>query len=203
VFHDTLVAFAERRIIIMDMFEKATKVAKEMGDTVINSAKSIGGNLYNTTKEQSEMASLNVQKSLIEKRMTEYYAEIGKRYVEYMENCEGGEVFQVNDILEKMQPDLKKLSEVKEQIAEKEFAIKEGNEQKARRRAQETFDKEKETLDKALNMEILSEEEYEEKLALAKNKLEHYDLLRKVDMQLSMGIITKSEYDEKVKNILN
>lgn len=187
----------------MDMFEKATKVAKEMGDTVINSAKSIGGNLYNTTKEQSEMASLNVQKSLIEKRMTEYYAEIGKRYVEYMENCEGGEVFQVNDILEKMQPDLKKLSEVKEQIAEKEFVIKEGNEQKARRRAQETFDKEKETLDKALNMEILSEEEYEEKLALAKNKLEHYDLLRKVDMQLSMGIITKSEYDEKVKNILN
>lgn len=161
------------------MFEKATKVAKEMGDTVINSAKSIGGNLYNTTKEQSEMASLNVQKSLIEKRMTEYYAQIGKRYVEYMENCEGGEVFQVNDILEKMQPDLKKLSEVKEQIVEKE------------------------TLDKALNMEILSEEEYEEKLALAKNKLEHYDLLRKVDMQLSMGIITKSEYDEKVKNILN
>ena len=120
-----------------------------------------------------------------------------------MENCECGEVFQVNDILEKMQPDLTKLSEVKEQIAEKEFAIKEGNEQKARRRAQETFDKEKETLDKALNMEILSEKEYEEKLALAKNKLEHYDLLRKVDMQLSMGIITKSEYDEKVKNILN
>lgn len=40
----------------MDMFGKATKVAKEVGESV----KNLGDSLYNSTKEQSDMASLNV-----------------------------------------------------------------------------------------------------------------------------------------------
>ena len=38
----------------MDMFEKATRAAKNLGASI-----------YSTTKEQSELASLNVQKSVV------------------------------------------------------------------------------------------------------------------------------------------
>lgn len=186
----------------MDMFEKATKAAKNVGDSVISSAKNIGTTLYSSTKEQSELASLNIQKSVIDKKLTDSYAEIGKRYVAYMEQCEGETAFEVEDILEQMKPELEKLAEVKEQIVEKEQLIKQGNEERAQKKAQDEFDSEKKKLDKALELEIISGEEYDVKLAFAQRKLDNYELLRKIELQLEMGIISKTEYDEKVKNVL-
>ncbi len=186
----------------MDVFEKAAKAAKEVGDNVFHSAKNIGESIYNLTKDQSELASLNVQKSAIEKRLTNSYAMIGKRYVEYMQVCDGGKVFEVSDILEAIQPELDKLSEVRNQIKEKEDIIKAINEERAKKKAQDEFDEEKQKLDKALGLEIITQEEYEEKLAGAQKKLDCYDLLRKINMQLEMGIITQLEYEEKVKKIL-
>ncbi len=175
----------------MDMFEKATKVAKNIGTTI-----------YSSTKEQSELASLNVQKSVIEKKLTDSYAKIGKRYVEYIDKCESGAAFDVSDLLEEMQPELDKLAEVSKAITEKEQQIKQGNEERALKKAQEEFDAEKKKLDKALEMDVVSKLEYEEKLAFAQRKLDNFDMLKKISMQLEMGIISRAEYDEKVKKIL-
>lgn len=36
----------------MDMFEKATKAVKEVGENVIDSAKNLGTSIYSTSKEQ-------------------------------------------------------------------------------------------------------------------------------------------------------
>ena len=185
-----------------DVFEKATKAAKSVGDSVINSAKNLGNSLYSSTKEQSELASLNIQKSVIERKLEDSYADIGRRYVEYIEKCEGGTAFEVDDILEKMKPELEKLEEVKGQIADKELQIKQNNEEKARKKAQEEFDVEKSKLDKAIELDIISEAEYQEKLAYAERKLDNYEMLRKIEMQLDMGIISKEEYKEKINNIL-
>lgn len=185
-----------------DMFEKATKAAKNVGGNVFSSAKNLGNSLYNSTKEQSELASLNVQQSVIEKKLNHFYAEIGRRYVEYIERCDGEVSFEVEDVLDQMKPELEKLEEVKVQIAEKEAQIKQNNEEKARKKAREEFDAKKTKLDKAAAMEIISEEEYQEKLAAAQKKFDNYEILRKIDMQLEMGIISKEEHAEKVKNIL-
>ena len=89
------------------------------------------------------------------------------------------------------------------QIAEKEAQIKQNNEEKAQKKAREEFDAKKAKLDKAAEMEIISEEEYQEKLAAAQKKFDNYEILRKIDMQLEMGIISKEEHAEKVKNILS
>lgn len=176
----------------MDMFEKATRAAKNLGASI-----------YSTTKEQSELASLNVQKSVVEKKLNESYAEIGKRYVEYIDRCESEVAFNVDDIIEKMQPDLEKLTDIKLQIAEKEGQIKQNNEEKAQKKAQDDFEFEKSKLDKALAMDIITQEEYSKKIAAAKIKLENYDMLRKIELQLEMGIITRDEYNEKINAILN
>ena len=186
----------------MDMFEKATKVAKNVGENVVSSAKNIGTSLYSSTKDQSELAGLKVQKSVLEKGLADSYAEIGRRYVAYIEQCDGGMSFDVEEILETMRPDLEKLNEVKQQIAEKEQQIKQCNEEKAQKKAQDEFEAEKNKLDEALAMDIITVEEHAEKLEAAQRKLDNYDQLRKVQMQLQMGIITKAEHEEKVKRIL-
>ncbi len=186
----------------MDMFEKAAKAARNVSESVISSARNMGISLYSSTKEQGELASLNVQKSVIEKKLEDFYAEIGKRYVTYIAECDGGTAFDVADVLEAMQPQLDRLAEVKDSITEKELQIKQANEERAQKRAREEFDAEKERLDKALQMEIITEEDYTEKLESARRKLDHYDVLRKLRLQLEMGIISKEEYEKKVKDVL-
>ena len=186
----------------MDMFEKASKVVKSVGDDVINSAINFGNNFYSNTKAQSEMAGLNVQKSLIDKKLADSYMEIGKRYVEYMKHATIGETFDVSDIMEQIAPELEKLEQVNEEIVQKEQQIKDENVERSRRRAQEEFDATKKKLDQALELEILTETEYQEKLVTAQKKLDCHEQLRKLDMQFQMGIITKAEYDQKTKAIL-
>lgn len=186
----------------MDMFEKATKVAKDVSGNVINQAKNIGSSIYSTTKEQGELAGLNVQKSLIEKRLESSYAIIGKRYVEYATKCEADVAFNIDDIMETINPDLEKIAELKEEIANKEAEIKQSNNEKAKKKAEEEFEAEKKKLDKALELDVINQDEYDAKLLVAKKKLDNFETLRKVKLQWEMDIITKEEYEEKVNNIL-
>ena len=186
----------------MDMFEKATKAVKNAGESVIDSAKNIGSSIYSSTKEQRELAGLKVQKSVIERKLQDSYAQIGKRYVEYTANSNADTAFDVSDILDEMQPNLDKLAEIEELTAEKEVNIKKGEEERLRKKAQDEYDSEKAKLDKALEMDIISQEEYSEKMLVVQRKLDNYDQIRKIELQLQMGIITREEYHEKINNLL-
>ncbi len=186
----------------MDMFEKATKAVKEVGGNVIDSAKNWGTTIYSTSKEQSELAGMKVQKSLVEKRLQESYAAIGKRYVEYMNEADAQSAFDVSDILEAMQPDLDKLAEIIEALEEKEMLARNEEEARRQKKAQDAFEAEKAKLDKALSLDIISPDEYHEKLAIAQKKWDHYEQLRKIDLQLQMGIISLEEHAEKTQQIL-
>lgn len=186
----------------MDMFEKATKVVKEVGENVIDSAKSIGTSIYSTSKEQSELAGMKVQKTVIEKRLEDSYAKIGKRYVEYINSSDGSEAFDISDVLEAMQPDLDKLNEIVTALQEKEVEAKREEEEKRKKKASDEYEAQKAKLDKALEMDIIDQDEYEAKLAFAQKKYDNYDRLRKIDMQLQMGIISDEEHAEKIHNIL-
>lgn len=184
------------------MFEKTTKVVKEVGESVFDSAKSIGNTIYSASKEQSELAGLKVQKSVIERRLQESYAEIGRRYVAYISKAEAEEPFDVSDIIDAMKPDLEKLEEFASTVAEKELNAKRAEEERRQKKAQEEFETEKAKLDKALEMEIITREEYDEKMALVQRKLDNYNQLRKIEMQLEMGIITREEYNAKIDSVL-
>lgn len=186
----------------VDMFGRAAKAVKEVGENVIDSAKSIGTSIYSTSKEQSELAGMKVQKSAIERRLEESYALIGKRYVEYMNQTDGSEVFDVTDILETMKSDLDKLDEIVTTLQEKEEEAKRQEAEKRQKKALDEYEMQKSKLDKALEMDILSKDEYDEKLSVVQKKYDNYEQLRKIDMQLEMGIITKDEHTAKVNNII-
>lgn len=186
----------------MSMFEKTTKAVKVVGESVFDSAKNLGNIIYTSSKEQSELAGMKVQKSVIEKRLHDSYAEIGKKYVEYITKAEAEEIFDVADIIESMKPDLEKLDEIAASVAEKELNAKKVEEERRQKKAQEEFETEKAKLDKALEIDVISQEEYDEKIAIVQKKLDNYEQLRRIEKQLEMDIISVEEYHTKIDNLL-
>lgn len=49
----------------MDLFDKATKVAKDVGNSVKTTAVNVGNSIGNITKEQSELAGLKLKKIIL------------------------------------------------------------------------------------------------------------------------------------------
>lgn len=180
------------------MFEKI----KNAGEVVFDTAKTVGGTIVSVSKEQSSIAGMKVQKNVIEKRLQEFYAQIGKRYVDYVNNTSGEDEINISDILEQMKPDIDKLADINLQLEEKEQIAKDEEEKKSKQKVQDDFDAEKIKLDKALEMDIIDQEMYDIKLAEAQKKLDNYEQIKKIELQLKMGIIDQEEYTEKINALL-
>ena len=112
-------------------------------------------------------------------------------------------VFDVSDFLTIIRQDQAKKKELEDQLAEVEKRAKQNALIREKTKAEEAFEQEKGVLDKALGMEILSKEEYEQKLNIARKKVEKFEEIKKIEQQFEMGIITKEEKDEKINALLN
>lgn len=112
-------------------------------------------------------------------------------------------VFDVSDFLTIIKQDQAKKKELENQLAEVEKRAKQNTLLREKTKAEESFEQEKGVLDKALAMEIISKEEYEQKLNIARKKVENFEEIKKIEHQFEMGIITKEEKDEKINAILN
>lgn len=112
-------------------------------------------------------------------------------------------VFDVSDFLTIIKQDQAKKKELENQLAEVEKRAKQNTLLREKTKAEESFEQEKGVLDKALAMEIISKEEYEQKLNIARKKVENFEEIKKIEQQFEMGIITKEEEDEKINAILN
>ena len=112
-------------------------------------------------------------------------------------------VFDVSDFLTIIRQDQAKKKELEDQLAEVEKRAKQNALIREKTNAEEAFEQEKGVLDKALDMEILSKEEYEQKLNIARKKVENFEEIKKIEQQFEMGIITKEEKDEKINALLN
>ena len=112
-------------------------------------------------------------------------------------------VFDVSYFLTIIKQDQAKKKELENQLAEVEKRAKQNTLLREKTKAEESFEQEKGVLDKALAMEIISKEEYEQKLNIAKKKVENFEEIKKIEQQFEMGIITKEEKDEKINAILN
>ena len=112
-------------------------------------------------------------------------------------------VFDVSDFLTIIKQDQAKKKELENQLAEVEKRAKQNTLLREKTKAEESFEQEKGVLDKALAMEIISKEEYEQKLNIKKKKVENFEEIKKIEQQFEMGIITKEEKDEKINAILN
>ena len=122
---------------------------------------------------------------------------------EVAEESDEEPVFDVSDFLTIIKQDQAKKKELENQLAEVEKRAKQNALIREKTKAEEAFEQEKGVLDKALAMEILSKEEYEQKLNIARKKVKNFEKIKKIEQQFEMGIITKEEKDEKINALLN
>lgn len=183
----------------MGLFDKISKTATNIGNNAKTSAIKVGSNASVAVQEQSELVALKSQVTVINQELDSSYVQIGRKFVNYV--LETGEMpgIDVSDILKLIDPKMTKKQELEQQIIKLEKEIKEKNVLREKQLAEEQFIAEKEKLDKALAMDIISQDDYDVKLAIARKKVDNFEAIRKVEQQAEMGLITKEEKEQHIK----
>ncbi len=175
---------------------ESSEVIDEVKEEAIDEVKAeAAAETVDEAKEEAAAETIDEEKEVSEEPAEDKVAE---------ESDEDEEpVFDVSDFLTIIKQDQAKKKELENQLAEVEKRAKQNTLLREKTKAEESFEQEKGVLDKALAMEIISKEEYEQKLNIAKKKVENFEEIKKIEQQFEMGIITKEEKDEKINAILN
>ena len=185
----------------MGLFDKVTKTASNIGGSVATSAVKVGSSAAVAAQEQKELIELKSQINLINQELESAYVQVGRKYVDYVTQINEMPGIDISDILKLIDPKVTKKQELEQKIIKLEKEIKEKNVLKEKQRAEADFLAEKEKLDKALAMDILSQEDYDAKIAVAKKKVDNFEKIRKIEQQAEMGLITKEEKQQKIKEL--
>ena len=183
----------------MAFFDKVTKAATNLGKSAISTATTVGSTVGVAAQDQSELAALKMQVNVIEQELEASYVQIGRRYVDYV--IATGEMpgIDVSDVLKLIDPKLTQKEDLEQQIIVLEKKIKDNAVLREKQAAEAEYLQEKGKLDKALAMDILSQDEYDIKLAIAKKKVDNFEAIRRVEQQYDMKLISKEERDAKIK----
>ena len=185
----------------MGLFDKVTKTATNIGKSAISTAANVGSTVGVAAQDQSELTGLKMQVNVIEQELDASYVQIGRKYVDYV--LASGEMpgIDVSDLLKLMDPKLQQKNDLEAKIIELEKKIKNSAILREKQAAEEEFLQEKAKLDKALAMDVISQDDYDVKLAIARKKVDNFEEIRKVHQQYDMKLITKEERDAKIKQL--
>lgn len=185
----------------MGLFDKVVKTATNMGQSALNTASTVGSSVGVAAQDQSELAALKMQVNVIEQELDSSFVQIGRRYVDHV--VASGEMpgIDVSDVLKLIEPKMEQKQELEKQIVALEKKIKDNAILREKQAAEQVYLDEKAKLDKALAMDVISQDEYDAKLAVAKKKYDNFEQIRKVEQQYDMKLISKEERDAKIKDL--
>lgn len=187
----------------MGLFDKVAKTASNIGGSVAKAAANVGSTASVAVQEQNELMAIKTQINVIDQELNSSYIQIGRKYVEYV--IESGDMpgIDVSDVLKLIDPKLTKKQELEKQLIELEKEIKAKNVLREKQHYEEEYLAEKAKLDKALAMDVISQDDYDVKLAIAKKKVDNFEAIRKIEQQAEMGLITNEEKAQKIAQLLS
>ena len=100
-----------------------------------------------------------------------------------------------------MEPKIEQKNDLDAKIIALEKKIKDHAVLREKQAAEEEFLQVKSKLDHALAMDVISQTDYDTKLAVARKKVDNFEEIRKVEKQYDMKLITKDEYTAKIKEL--
>ena len=182
----------------MGIFDRALIALGNAGNNMSMGAANTGAKMGTTAQDSSEIVALKMQIGTLNQELDATYSVIGRRYVQYV--IEKGEMpgIDVSDMLKMMEPKLERLKELERKLIEAEKRVKDIDILRAKERAEHEFYNEKNVLDRALAMDVLTQEEYSKRLAVARKKLDNFEEIRRVRSQLEMGLISREEFNARM-----
>lgn len=186
----------------MGLFDKVGKGVTSFGKGVAGVATNVGSSAVTAGAEQSELVTLKSNVNVIKQELDAAYVQIGRRYVDYVLETGDMPAIDVADILRLMEPKLQKKAELEEQIVALEKDINQKKVLREKQQAEAEYLAEKEKLDKAWAMELLSAEEYNAKLTMARKRVDNFEAIRRIEQQAEMGVITREEKNMKIQQLM-
>ena len=187
---------------MMGLFDKVAQKATNLGKNVMNSTIDLGASVVTVAQEQNELVQLKSQVNVVEQELNALYVQVGRRYINHVLETGVMPGIDVNDLLKLLDPKMTKKLELEQKIVELEKEIKAKQIAREKQMAENEFIAEKGKLERALAMGVLTQEEYDIKLTMAKKKVDNFEEIRRVKQQADMGIITREERDAKLKELM-
>ena len=163
----------------MGLFNKIKTQASTIGSNISDSTSKLGSDIATSAKENAKLSAIRAEITSIEGQLNIGYKDIGKKYVENLLANQGENVeVTLQEPLARIEPLLEKKIELEDEAIEIEKKIKDQIIIQEKAIFQKEYDQEKEKLEKAVKLDVLSKEEMEEKLAKARLKLDNFDSIR-------------------------
>ncbi|MBR6372504.1 MAG: hypothetical protein IKS20_04925 [Victivallales bacterium] len=153
-------------------------------------------------KEQAKIVAVKADIAAIQSEIDLGYSAIGKLYVEKL--LAGAEItdFGAGETLKILEPKLEKKMSLEKELIELEKALDNAMLMQEKAALEAEYEEQKAKLDKAKGMGVISDADYEAKLAQARKKVDHFQDIRMLKKQKELGIITENEMNAKIKELL-
>lgn len=186
----------------MGIFNKVKTAASAVGSATTTAAANASGSALTNAKENAKLLAIKGEITSINSQLTTAYEQIGEKYVDIA--IASGDVpdIGVMDILGMIEPKLDKKMELNKELIQIEKGLKDELIMTEKAAAKKEFEGEKQKLDKALSMGVVSQEDYDQKIGQYQKKVDKFVELRNLQEQLSMGIIDQGEHDTKKAKLL-
>jgi len=186
----------------MGLFDRVMTTASGIGSSIAKGATQVAGKATVEAKEQAKIVAVKADIAAVQAEIDTAYVSIGKAYVDAA--IAGKEVGDIGagPTLKLIEPKLEKKMELEKELIELEKALSDSQILQERQLVQAEVDAEKEKLDKAKAMGAITEADYNERLAKAGKKLEHFDDIRMLKKQKELGLLNDDEFNQKVNALL-
>ncbi len=182
-------------------------VFSKLRTAVSDAASAAVGGTINSAKENSKLLGIRSEIATLEADLNVSYSLIGKKFVDFLvaasaESAAGIPDIGVGTILTQIEPKIEKKVALEDELIKIERELGDANLIHEKSLFEKEFQAEKEKLDKAKKLGVLSESEYGARLGKFQRKLDNFEEFRKVDKQLELAIISKDEHAAKMSDLL-
>lgn len=186
----------------MGLFDRIKTTASGIGSSIAKGTGQLAGKATVEAKEAAKITAVKADIAAVKAEIETGYVTIGKLYVEKL--LAGMEIsdFGAGPTLKLLEPKLEKKLELEKELVALEKALADSQVLQERQIIQNEIDEIKAKLDKAKAMGAISDDDYNERLAKANKKLEHFEDIRRLKKQKELGLLSSEEFDAKVNALL-
>ncbi|MCQ2468303.1 MAG: hypothetical protein MJ100_00655 [Ruminococcus sp.] len=188
----------------MGLIDKIQQSAKNISASMTKSANRSGGQGFeDNSQESEEFTFIKSQIETINHELNDAYNRIGRKIISHVIKNRTVVGIDVSDILYIIEPKLQKKDELEKEFIKLEKENIQNDIAAEKELAEEKYFAEKANLDRELAMSALSKKEYDEKLELARKRIDNFEEIHCIEKEERLGFITTEEKNAKIALLIS
>lgn len=187
--------------INLSFFSNLVDNGKNLGTQIGSAVNTMTQQMKTDAKFSSEKSSLQAEIDTVQAEINKSYQLIGQKYVEHLIHTQAEPIPEVTDTLRLLDPKLEHLAELNQKMIEIEKKEKDQHIIAEKMKFEQEYQAQKEKLDKALKMGVITQDEYMAKIKYYINRLDNFEEIKRIKAQYDMGIIGAAERDAKLRQL--